>query len=694
LGDEVRSFGKALNLSNLDEGDSGFQADPNNSGEFIFVAADGKHFRFSVRNNGGCGGGCETISAIVSDDPSDEKSKAVSVETPPAVSWTVYRSDDAGHYLMGVVEDHLEVYRLASPKDFKLSCNVALAPQDLEKSVDPDVIKVLKAIVALNDASKNVTRPDGYCGSGAFGYLDQKYLTRDLYFSLYRPWAVITAQSRREKKDINQEYQAIVANLYKWSSNGLNEQRAFNDYKERFSLAAAALAEFYEKKFGWQSNNATVIADTALMHAISQGLVFSSFDYKPFSDVEIELREALLAHKSMPEIKAIDIDISKIDEPDKDSILNVAIGYPDALRYLLEKKANPNQANAFGKTPLMYAAQYNQLDAAKLLLSFNANPNARTFIPTDQCQYTLKTSNMTALHYAVRYASGDMIRLLVKSGAAPYIKAVRSQQEETSLDWLRSYASEKANERNPFIQPGDVEALTNLLRVPEAELAHIAAKQVASAELHYAKGEMKPAYNAAALALAADPSNQKALADFPLIALKTGRIGEAADAAVQATKKLKTPADQAAAWFNMGLICEQLAGRASNDDGWLNCNGNRIFPFVRAMQLQATASRGKKLFDLLQRKDDMKMCEIAERRYAFEHNGRERVYVLHGANEHIDPESIQLKRLNWDKTLTIQTPRISGTFPLNDKAMTLLEADFFPNEAILEGQYHCKLGYF
>ncbi len=706
MGKEVVGFGKALDLDDLDKNDPTFQADPDNSLSFTFTTPDGKRALLSLERNSGCGSACDTFYAQISDKPDNGSEKPLLPKTPLAISWSVYKSDDGNRYLVGVVNDHLEVYRLASPKDFKLSCSVALAPQDLQKSDDQDVTETVKVLQALKVASDGMAHTGGYCGSGAWGYLHKEALERTLDISPYRPWELIAARDFLAAHGM-QRYEEAAEGLRTWALGGISERRAFDEYEQRFATAATTLTKFYTKKFGWQPNEAETIANSVLKHAIGLGFSFGSSE--SFSPREMELRQALLVHKSMAEIKSIDIDISKIDVPDKDnaidtdkdSILNVAIRYPEALRYLLEKKANPNHANAFGKTPLMYAAQYNQLEAAKVLLSFGANPNARTFIPTDQCEYTLKTSNMTALHYAARYASADMIRLLVKSGAAPYIKAARDQTEETPLDWLRYYATDDPasngqaeSKRNPNIHLSEYAALTSLLRLLDAaELAGIAAKQVTSAEARYAKGEIEPAYNATALALAADPNNQKALADFPLIALKTGRMGEAARAAVQATKNLKSPADQAAAWFNMGLICEQLAGRTSNDDGWLNCSGNHIYPFVRAVQLQTKPSREKKLIDVLQR-DDAKKCSVEDRQYRFENNGGERIYVLHSADKHIDPQTIKLSRRNGDKTIDTRTPHISGTFLLNDKAMTLLEIDFSPTYAFIEERKYCELGYF
>ncbi len=109
--------------------------------------------------------------------------------------------------------------------------------------------------------------------------------------------------------------------------------------------------------------------------------------------------------------------VAYYDSGTDDGIASVAVGYPEALEDLLRRGANPNQANAFGKTPLMYAAQYDQIESARILLRHGANPNAQTINPSDDCNFTLSRFGVTPLHYAARYGSAEMIRLLVENGA-------------------------------------------------------------------------------------------------------------------------------------------------------------------------------------------------------------------------------------------------------------------------------------
>lgn len=92
-------------------------------------------------------------------------------------------------------------------------------------------------------------------------------------------------------------------------------------------------------------------------------------------------------------------------------ILHVAVFRPDILKRLIETGLPVDAPNRFGKTPLMTAAQYDQLEAVKILLEAGANVNAAT-------QDTMLVfRKRTALMYAATNASLPVIRALIKAGA-------------------------------------------------------------------------------------------------------------------------------------------------------------------------------------------------------------------------------------------------------------------------------------
>ncbi len=64
--------------------------------------------------------------------------------------------------------------------------------------------------------------------------------------------------------------------------------------------------------------------------------------------------------------------------PDGDTALMAAVANPDAVSLLLQRGFDPNAANAWGKTPLMVAAEQNQIESMRRLLAAGANVHAET----------------------------------------------------------------------------------------------------------------------------------------------------------------------------------------------------------------------------------------------------------------------------------------------------------------------------
>jgi len=117
-----------------------------------------------------------------------------------------------------------------------------------------------------------------------------------------------------------------------------------------------------------------------------------------------------------------------------DPLIHMAVLYPDALPVLWELFAkpvenaksfdievDPNTPNQFGKTPLMVAAQQDQVQSAKMLLDRGASIDRTTFKrPAQTDDVELGHDARTALMYAAARGSLDMIRLLLDRGADKY----------------------------------------------------------------------------------------------------------------------------------------------------------------------------------------------------------------------------------------------------------------------------------
>jgi ankyrin repeat protein len=121
----------------------------------------------------------------------------------------------------------------------------------------------------------------------------------------------------------------------------------------------------------------------------------------------------------------------------------------------------------------MYAAQFNQIESARILIKNGANPSAQTIKPPNECYYSLQTFRMTPLHYAVRYASPAFIRLLLDAKASVSARAENHRDfrfvEETPLDWLRKYTVAGTSERNPNIHDHEIPEVEEWLQLPKVE---------------------------------------------------------------------------------------------------------------------------------------------------------------------------------------------------------------------------------
>lgn len=113
---------------------------------------------------------------------------------------------------------------------------------------------------------------------------------------------------------------------------------------------------------------------------------------------------------------------------------HVAVLHPEALAFLLDHGGKVDRPNSFGKTPLMSAAQYDRVDAARILLAKGAQVNAATW--RADAYDALRHDGRTALMYAASRGSLPMIELLLKNGADPYAADSKGRR---AVDYLLGY---------------------------------------------------------------------------------------------------------------------------------------------------------------------------------------------------------------------------------------------------------------
>lgn len=578
---------------------------------------------FYFYNYSGCGGACEKHQSLVSTSPFSEQTaeqiEAIAKYAPPAMSYgyTYAQSSTNIPYMFvlgqyGADVDKLFVYRLSPNATWVSACQISLTTTEVAFNKEHSYYSVTKSIDDLYQSTLSLSQGGGSsCGSMDTIWRWRDIIIHQLSLTLTRPWALEWKGS--ESKNSYGNYSRMITDLERWSLTGVAEQKAFFTYKRQLAITIKELSRFYQQANHWNKQQSDEMAELALTSAISRG--FGFYLYNPgFSAGEFNLRNAISNNQPLEIIKKIEFNPNNIDQNTdrffaqeaKESILNLAINQPEVLEYLLQQGISPNHSNAFGKTPLMYAAQYNLLDSAKLLIKYGANTVANTTIPDDTCYYALSTFKMTALHYAVRYAPPDFIKLLIDNGAENYMQSEHYHHqitEETPLDWFYRYTDKNSAEINKHIPQESKLTVEKWLTSPSsAQLEKIEKDQINSALAAYQQGRVQDAYEHLIKALSIHPENEKALSDMSLIALKNNEFGHSLSTSNWLIKNSTNSKTVANAWFNQGLVCEQHHVKELNTNigytisynGQYYCSDPAIYSYINAwVSVKSTARKNK-----------------------------------------------------------------------------------------------------
>jgi hypothetical protein len=658
-----------------------------------FVLIDGEKVYLRRRTlPGTCGGWCERQELLVSLLPfptADREVEALRPDLAPVPpsgeSNSLLVGTDGRHFYLALREGAMELFALGADASWTRTCEVAIAPPDLDAIDDDALAATLASIERLLEAASTIAGDSGgdcYLTQTSTRWNDARRSA--LREAVYRP--ALPRPRRSPSENSYGDYERIRRNLDDWSLTGFAEHRMLLAYETQLASASEQLAQFYTTHFGWTLDTARAVAKLVVEHGIASGMGF--YQYEPLaSDAERQLRRAILEGAPLDTIRAIDLEAAAIDGDDRrETVLSTAILRADVVGYLLENGANPDRVNAFGKTPLMYAAQNDSVESARLLLEHGADPNAATTWPNDRCTYPLQRARVTALHYAVRYASPELVELLLDAGAVTYAKTEEIETgrvPENPLDWLQRYSA-TGSDRNPSIPDGAVARLAGRLEPPtEDETAAIGTQLILRAEAQYAAGDAAASYRTLKNALRARPEDTRALSDLSLVALRVGMLGESLAASrrlidLQADARLT-----ANAWFNQGLACEQVE-RFFAYDGDYYCRASLFVPFLAAWSAEPTSARARKIEQLFE--ETFKVCVVdqpdgTKRRYYFTTEESERLtpyrmYVYHAAGTTIDPASITWAARGGDPALGPQTIAVSlqpsASHDLGSFAVTVL----------------------
>lgn len=254
-----------------------------------------------------------------------------------------------------------------------------------------------------------------------------------------RPWVLGDTQVYNSRAVVDQD-------LDVWARSSLYTYRLRRAWPEKETAALAALTAFYRDQFGLTPEAAERIAASALDIVVRAYFVFPAGAMSALPDAPYRnLTQALLEGAPRARIESLLKPGDRYEDwgnIDEEPTLFYALENPVNVAVLLRSGGDPNVKGNFDKTALMYAAQFDLVDTAKILLAAGAEIDALTIQDGDFVQ--LNRYNRTALMYAAENASADMIRLLLARGANP--KAEDTYQQSV-LDYLGRNQKLSAEER-------------------------------------------------------------------------------------------------------------------------------------------------------------------------------------------------------------------------------------------------------
>jgi uncharacterized protein YecT (DUF1311 family) len=326
--------------------------------------------------------------------------------------------------------------RIHADGSTELRCQVSIAPPAGTlpmpwRSPRPDARSVPAEAIAWMQTIRGIQGDEGKL-SGTLHSLARLIHSSSYtwYDALVRPWDV--AVSPPPYKPSAPWMRSWIE---EWGYQSLSKFRLARTFETGRRAAIDALAEYYERSFGvtngQQAASAvtdSVISASFVVHGaygpdkLSPEQAVRYADSRDWNDPSRRLRSALLVGAPSNEIDALvkagaalgggTIWGTVSPEP----ALFYALEHPDEVSWLLDRGADINEGNAFGKTALMYAAHYNLDSIVTLLLARGADVTKRTDA-RNAGDTNLWFDGRTALMYAAENASERVIRKLIEAGS-------------------------------------------------------------------------------------------------------------------------------------------------------------------------------------------------------------------------------------------------------------------------------------
>ena len=278
---------------------------------------------------------------------------------------------------------------------------------------------------------------------GESAVINQKAITQ--------PWDLLAAAP--DESEVMQTETAI----HQWAMASISNFHLFEEYRATEPMARQALSTFYREQFGIPADFANKASAIALDRIIASSFSFGSNQTGPdarsaalgdlatvvkvsvyrrqkstepaSTDVTQLLESALLTGAGKEDITYLLEHGAQVTNGDmepygsSEPTLFFALEHPALVDLMLHHGASVRAINNFGKTGLMYAAQYDLAPTVRLLLKHGADVAARAGTPDGDAasdlaiDLAIRCKDRTALMYAAENASATVINLLLDAGA-------------------------------------------------------------------------------------------------------------------------------------------------------------------------------------------------------------------------------------------------------------------------------------
>lgn len=274
----------------------------------------------------------------------------------------------------------------------------------------------------------------------------------------------LTYQKELERKtNLEKKYQELNTYFKYWAYQSIGNFRLYQSFWQKYNNALEPLENYYQKTFNLDKTTSFFLAKQALNEFLNWAVGETKIikDILPISktlenkncnesclkqfiytnnpsrtELTIALRSALLNQRNTTIIQTLLDFGANLDEGYESAIFYALENYQNT-KFLIERGANVNQSNAFGKTPLFYAIEFQEKDIIELLLNNKADVNHKYINNNEKLALSaniesntpyfitfcaLEHTSKNVLMHAAAYGNTEILKLLVQKGVKLFEK--------------------------------------------------------------------------------------------------------------------------------------------------------------------------------------------------------------------------------------------------------------------------------